>query len=423
MTYNNNKEKFICNFCKEEVNFTKGMFVQDKYFICNICLEKFTLLNEIEEGLDEIPQEIIDMLLTESTPPKEYYSINLSEAALSNTQQLTPTIFYPTVVKKELDKFIIGQDNAKKIISTAVYNHYLRLNNTTNIDIPKNNIILIGNTGVGKTFLIECIAKLLDVPFIFEDAASLTQTGWKGNNVNTILENLIMKAEGDVRKAEKGIVYLDECDKLGRGHSSSDINGSGVQQCLLKMVEGVVTSVEINRRMVHINTKDILFIGGGAFTGLLEQINRKHGKKEGSIGFGQNAGQRIEIDKDLLHEVKSQDIIDYGFIPEFVGRFPTLAVLNDLTKEDLKRILIEPNNCLVQQYTNLFKASGIDIIFSQEIIDYIVEEAVKLNTGGRALKTVMEEVMRELMYELPSTGLNKYIITKDNYKKIDKYAS
>lgn len=413
---------YQCNFCKQNEKFNNGMLLQGKYFICDGCFGIYSILNEIEHDKENVTQEEIDLFLTATEPPKTQCCKFSTDSSHKNTvvKKEQKNKFFPTDVKFLLDKFVIGQDIAKKVIATAVYNHYLRLNNPNNIDIPKNNILLIGSTGVGKTYLVEVIAKLLDIPFVLEDGASLTQTGWKGNNVNTLLENLIMKADGDIEKAQKGIVYIDEIDKMGRGNTISDINGTGVQQCLLKMVEGVQTTVEINRQQVQIDTRNILFIGGGAFTGLTELVNKRFGKSEGAMGFGMPIGKKMEVDKSLLLNVKSEDIINFGFIPEFVGRFPTLAVLQDLNKDDLKRILTEPYNCLVQQYTNLFQASDIEIVFTEEIIDYIVDEAIKLGTGARSLKTVVEEVMRELMYELPSSGLKKYTIGLDNYKKVNK---
>lgn len=335
------------------------------------------------------------------------------------------TFMKPHQIKEELDKYIVGQDEAKKILAVAVYNHYKRINKTSKVDIQKTNIMLIGPTGSGKTYLMQTLATILNLPIVIVDSTSLTEAGYIGDDVESILEKLLQKAEGDVKKAEKGIVYIDEIDKIANRTSEGrkntrDISGQGVQQALLKMVEDSEVHINISgsvtsKRKVAIQTKNILFVCGGAFVGIEELVKKRiEPKKTSSIGFQteteQTDGQLVDMEKDITQ----QDIVDFGFIPEFVGRIPVVAVLQQLSKEDLSNILTKPKNSIIKQYQALFRMDGIKLTFHKNAIDHIVEEASRKNVGARGLKGVIEKRMYDIMFELPQQeDVTSYTITKE----------
>lgn len=331
----------------------------------------------------------------------------------------------PHQIKEELDKFIVGQDEAKKILSVAVYNHYKRINTTSKVDIQKTNIMLLGPTGSGKTYLMQILAKILNVPLVIVDATSMTEAGYIGEDVDSILEKLLQKADGDVKRAEKGIVYIDEIDKIANRSNegrknSRDISGQGVQQALLKMVEDSEIHINIggsttSKRKVAVHTKNILFVCGGAFVGIEDLVKKRiEPKKSSSIGFQPDSdlsgGQPIDVERD----VTQQDIVDFGFIPEFVGRIPVVAVLQPLSKEDLSNILTKPKNSIIKQYQALFRMDGIKLTFHKNAIEHIVEEASRKNVGARGLKGVIEKRMYDIMFELPQQeDVTSYTITKE----------
>ena len=391
---NKKNQGFHCSFCgrsKDEVNM---LIAGSEAHICDGC---------IDQAID-----IVDAELGDRDGAKDKKKKNKNKAS-----DWTPLAMTPVELKNHLDKYVIGQDNAKKVLSVAVYNHYKRLAHKFtegDVELEKSNILFVGRTGTGKTLMAKTIAKLLNVPFSIVDATVFTEAGYVGEDVESMLSRLLQVCDFDVKAAERGIVYVDEIDKIARkGDNASitrDVSGEGVQQGLLKMLEGADVQVppqggrkHPEQKLVNVNTTNILFICGGAFDGIEKLIARRLNTQV--IGF--NAEDKSLIDRDnLLQYLSPQDVKAFGLIPELVGRLPVVANLEPLDLDAMRRIMVEPRNSLVKQYKKLFELEGVELTFSENALTYIAQTALDYNLGARGLRSICEEIMTDLMFEMPS---------------------
>lgn len=405
MAKKQNQKIVKCSFCGRDGSEVGSMIAGPDVYICDICIGSS-----------------VDILR--------------NNLAAFNNKDKNLTTLTPEAIKKTLDEYVIGQDRAKKVLSVAVYNHYKRINTKSSffelddVEIEKSNILLIGPTGVGKTLLAQTLAKILEVPFAIADATTLTEAGYVGDDVESVLVHLLQAADYNLERAQKGIVYIDEIDKISRKSESTsitrDVSGEGVQQALLKILEGTVAGVppkggrkHPEQSLININTKNILFVVGGAFEGIEKIIATRINQNK--YGFTGDINSKKEIDDKILDYIQPEDLLRFGLIPELIGRLPVTAPLRPLSKNALRSILTEPRNAILKQYKKLFMLEGVKLEFDPFAVDEIVKKAMERKTGARALRSIVENFMLDIMYDLPSLeGVDKCIITKEVVENGDK---